>query len=236
MRETLINEKWTLILPDHRADRPEWPWWECERLASMHNVLEGGGHTVFDIGAEEGDFPALWSSWGNDVVLFEPNPRVWPNIRAIWEANDLKMPLDWHVGFASDHNAVAVNSDAIDPNHDREQDGWPECAYGPLIGDHGFFNLWERNDVSSATIDLMASLHPCTVITMDIEGAELVALRGARATLMTKRPLVWVSIHPFFMDPFGYTDADLHDYMAECGYAGEMLASNHEEHWLFTPQ
>jgi FkbM family methyltransferase len=237
LRETLINEKWTLILPDHRADRPEWPWWEQERLASMHSYLGEGGHTVFDIGAEEGDFPALWSSWGNDVVLFEPNPKVWPNIRAIWEANELKEPLGWVVGFASDRNSMAVPSGAFDPGHANPVDGWPACAYGELIGDHGFLNLWERNDVSSVTIDTMSLAGtPPSAITMDIEGAELVALRGAVNTLIEHRPLVWVSVHPFFMEPYGYTDADVHKFMDECGYDAELLASNHEEHWLYTPR
>ena len=49
-----VNGRWPLWLPEHRAARPEWPWWEAARLSAMHHVLGQGGHTVWDVGAEIG--------------------------------------------------------------------------------------------------------------------------------------------------------------------------------------
>lgn len=232
--KTLINGKWELDLPEHRAVRPEWPTWEHERLASMHANLKPGMF-IYDIGAEEGDLPALWATWGCKVVLFEPNPRVWPNIRYIWEANDLAPPVSMYVGFAGDQDYI--------PARDRTLAGsgwtteWPECAFGPLIGDHGFLNLCERPDVPSVRIDSMAEwIDPPDAITIDVEGAELRVLRGARLTLQYHRPLVWCSIHPTFMDEmYGDHPSDLISYLQRLDYRTKHLATDHEEHWVFIP-
>jgi hypothetical protein len=134
MIPTAINgrDDWTLLLPEHRHFRREWPWFEAGRLHAMRHFI-GDGDVVFDIGAEEGDFPALWATWGAEVVLVEPNDRVWPNIRAIFEANDLgHRVLATFSGFAGP-----------EPRDLPEQswlhvDGWPNSAYGAVIGDHGF--------------------------------------------------------------------------------------------------
>lgn len=228
MIETRINGQWSLKLPEHRAARPEWATgWETERISSMHDHL-GPGHVVYDVGAEEGDMPGLWASWGCEVGLFEPNDRVWPNMRVIWKANNFPPPLFTFSGFAADHDS---------PVPDIRQRSWPDSAYGPVIGDHGFCNLCERPDIQRVKIDTVAALlTPPTAITMDVEGAELRALTGAEQTLRNHKPLVWVSIHPQFMiDAHDETAEDLHAYMRDCGYKGEHLATNHEEHWLFKP-
>lgn len=233
---TLINDRWTLNLPEHRAVRPEWPVWEKERLASMCENLRRG-MVVYDIGAEEGDLPGLWASWGCEVALFEPNPRVWPNIRAVWEANDLPKPLGCFVGFAG--------SRTYEPNpHDRLEGsgwihgGWPHCAYGPLIGDHGFLNLSERPDVPVITID-EASQHikAPDAITIDVEGAELHVLRGARDILSDFRPLVWVSVHAeFIKEMYGQTRGEVFEFMKRMRYHAATLAVDHEEHVFFYPR
>jgi FkbM family methyltransferase len=227
VRETLITGRWPLLLPDHRADRPEWYWWEAERLAHMHHFLGDGGHVVFDIGSEEGDFPALWATWGNDAVLLEPNPRVWPNIKAIWEANDLPRPLATFLGFAADETSSTIEFGQP----------WPEPADGPLIGDHGFCNLAERPDIQRCRIDDVARLIcPPTAITIDVEGAELHVLRGAENELREHRPLVWVSVHPEFMeDMYGHDPGMIRDFMAGVDYEETWLCADHEQHVFWSP-
>lgn len=229
MVETTINGRWPLLLPEHRAARPEWPTWEQERLAHMHDRL-GDGDVIYDIGAEEGDLPALWATWGAQVVLFEPNERVWPNIKAIWEANELPAPLATFAGFAAVHDDVS-ESGVLD------REGWPESADGPLIGDHGFCNLCERPDIPRMRIDTMAAaVAPPTAITIDVEGSELHVLRGAERVLRENRPKVWVSVHPEFMaEMYDHTPDDLHGWMRGVGYEPQHLATDHEQHWYYEP-
>lgn len=239
MVRTMVNGRWPLLLPEHRALRPEWPWWEAGRLAAMHHHIGGPSTTepadvLYDIGSEEGDFPALFASWGCEVVLVEPNPRVWPNIRAIFEANDLR-PMWWWVGFA--------DAEPDGPDVERSDAGagagtdWPLCAYGPVIGDHGFMTLWEQPKVARTTIDELArTTKPPTAITIDVEGAELKVLLGARGVLTEHRPKVWVSVHPEFMPQYGDQAADVYDLMDSLGYERTFIARDHEWHEMFLPR
>lgn len=252
MRRTRINERWELLLPEHRAARPEWPEWERERLAAMAERI-GPGDVVFDVGAEEGDFPALWASWGAEVVMVEPNPRVWPNIRAIFRANELEDRVrGWFVGF------VGEKVDLYRPDWMTEHVGalwrvgdephgcvpgrpWPQCAYGPVIGDHGFLVLPERPDCPVTTVDELAARYGApTVITLDVEGAEATVLRGAARTLREERPTVFVSVHidlPWIDEKYpGDTREVVLSLMGQAGYVGEHLATDHEEHWAFRPR
>lgn len=235
--KVLVNGRWPLWLPPHRAARPEWPWWEATRLAAMHTVLGAGGHVVWDVGAEEGDFPALWASWGNQVVLAEPNPRVWPNIASVWRANALADPLATWCGF------LGAEGEGPPPAGQLVGSVWPDCADGPVIGDHGFCQLGERPDLPTATVDqLVAHGVPApTVITMDVEGSELHVLRGATDTLVQHRPHVFVSIHPEFMaHHYGINNA-VAEVRAHLYYAGypedrhQFLCIDHEHHWWFRP-
>lgn len=236
---TLINDRWTLLLPEHRASRPEWPTWEKERLAAMHDVIRPGD-VVIDVGAEEGDLPGLWASWGARVVLFEPNPLVWPNIRAVWEANGFPAPAGWFVGFASD--CIDLDPAGCDVD-DKPVRGWPRCAYGPVIGDHGFRHLAQEADrTPQVTLDHWCRENAVTpdVITIDVEGSELRVLHGAARVLTEHRPVVFVSVHTdeVWMDEnYGSVDAaDVDEWMAGLGYRSVFLALDHERHVMYLPE
>lgn len=240
MTPCLMNGTWTLLLPHERALWDSWrTGWETERLQHMHANIRPGD-VVYDIGAEHGDISGLCASWAGPeggVVLVEPSPGYWPSIRAIFEANGLGDPLFCWAGFASD---VTVEAPAQMDSGVLLTGGWPRCSRGPIQGDAGFRTVWERgHDTPQARIDdLVVWSKPPDVITMDIEGAELLALRGAQKTLETFRPLVYVSVHPDdFMAPYGYNQADLWEFVAGLGYEPYLIAEDHELHaLLFHPE
>lgn len=240
MIPTLINGMWELELPEHRAERPQWSLenggWEKERLIAMYASI-GEGDLVYDIGAEEGDMPALWASWGADVVLVEPNPLVWPNIRCIFEGNSLVDNVrGYHVGFAGDIPGE-------NPEWDAEHVGvgtWPKCAYGPVIPDHGFLHLVERPEVPITTIDALAAEHGApTHITIDVEGSELMVLRGAENTLRDARPVVFASLHtdaPWMAEKYPDGGGEhVNAFMTSLGYEAIHLATDHEIHMEYRP-
>lgn len=232
MREVTLNGRWPMILPEHRAARPQWtepPYWEKARLDSMHANIRPRD-VVYDIGAEEGDMTALYASWGATVIPFEPNPLVWPNIRAVFEANKLPTPVASWVGFAGDttRRVGEYNSLVLAPD-------WPACAHGPVIGDHGFAQLNERPDISAIALDdLIGVVRTPDVITMDVEGSEYEVLLGAQELLKFCHPLVYISIHDSFMrEQYNRSRESVMGLMHSLGYWTRWLATDHEEHWVF---
>lgn len=228
MKETLINGKYKLMLPEHRAARPEWQTgWEVERIEHMLSNLKKGD-LVLDIGTEEGDISALLAQRTENIVLFEPNEKVWPNIRAIWEANKLEMPRLMLVGFASNETDAYLR--------DFSEAKWPKCAYGELIGDHGFKELINPGDISRFSVDGIVLANPVRLITMDVEGSEFEVLKGAQETIKRDKPHIYVSVHPEFMfRMFGQYTAELVKFVEDLGYKHEVLAFDHEFHFYFKP-
>lgn len=232
MRKCLVNSQFEIILPDHRADRPEWytpEGWERARLYHMSKNIKKND-IVYYVGAEEGEMPALCTMWGAQLVLFEPNPRVWPNIKAIWDANKLTDPWTF-CGFASDKtNDLAADSLNL---------GWPKSADGAVIGDHGFMNLHEIDPATTAeiTIDDIVydrQLPPPTVISIDTEGSEWRVLLGAKRVLEEHKPRIYLSGHPEFMYAnYGTYLSDLRNWIKAFGYIETFLDYQHEVHLYY---
>lgn len=243
MQLTKINGKYELLLPDHRAAREQWDiangGWEVDRIESMLDVLTPKD-ILFDIGTEEGDISALLvKESGCGIVLIEPNSRVWGCMKAIWDANGLKSPLDFFSGFMSNKNSHGIRA------------SW-DGLVTYLMPDHGFKQLYENYpDVPQMKLDDYCEsigIYP-TVITMDVEGSEFEVLKGAERTLKEKRPIVFLSLHPEFMfemyrhesrERFGEEKqfcVQLLRFVDECGYTHRVIEWDyHECHIVFTPK
>jgi FkbM family methyltransferase len=65
----------------------------------------------------------------------------------------------------------------------------------------------------------------------DVEGAELLVLRGARRLLSVSAPDLLVSVHPDLLPAFGHSAEGVRRYLHELGYAVRVLGVDHEEHW-----
>lgn len=283
MMPVKMNGRWDMLLPEHRALRPEWTTgWEADHLDSMHANLRPGD-VVYDVGAEEGDMSALYASWvkgsqpvhgesapvedrryvepdgcrcdpwnydqhldpgcryhdvpapGREgtpggVVLIEPNDRVWPNIKAIFDANGLDAPIACWPGFASE----------VCSPYGQFPHGWPPSVDGPLIGDHGFKSLVESElSLPNITLDQIANEtgRAPSGITIDVEGAELRVLYGAKQIVANDRPLLWISVHQAMLEyDYQTTSEDLHWWLGDQGYVGRQLERGHEHIWFYAPR
>lgn len=101
MIETLVCRRWPVKMPEHRANRPGWSYWEQERLSYMHAVIRPGD-VVWEIGAEQGDVSVLYALWGADVVLVEPDEEMWKPLWLIFGANGMNAKM-----LHAEHASVA---------------------------------------------------------------------------------------------------------------------------------
>lgn len=228
MIETVLNGKYRITLPKHRADREEWhteDGWEKARLDSMHDNI-GKNDVVYYVGSEEGEFPALCQMWGAEVILFEPNPKVWSNTKAIWEANELDEPVTFQ-GFCSTETRIVDELGVL-------QRGFPRCADWEIEAAHGFKELdKEAQNYNQIRIDDIQS-HTPTAICLDVEGSEGHVLRGAEQTLRMFKPKIWLSLHPeFLITQYGEWGRELRDWIIAIGYKETLLDYQHEVHLYY---
>ena len=246
MVDARMNDRWMLKLPKHRAERPVNSWWEAQRLAltfqRISHLLETRDEhwpRVLDVGAEEGDFPCLYSMWGADVFLVEPNPKSWPWIKATFESNE-QTPAGWYVGLLGAERAGPHPEFAPDCRFE-DTTMWPDCASEEEpTPEHGFHHLHEHADVDATWtltgLCIAADWTP-DLICMDIEGGELHALRGATDVLEQVRPELIVSLHPDFMrDLYGHMPEAVHDLMEGLDYRKQFICADHEQHWHYVPR
>lgn len=246
---TRVNDRWDLLLPKHRAERPGWPWWERDALHALWCCIRPGD-VVWDIGAEEGDLACLYASWGAKVCMVEPSPEAWPWIRATFEANDLadKVSAMYCTLVAPKTNGFEAGMERFKSPAAGLWHNWPDAADGPLVPDHGFRHLSEAlTEMPRIALDDLArlptgrpesytSFEP-DVIVMDIEGAEYQALLGAEVLLHEIRPTFAISVHPEFMrERYRDTPDDLLVLMELAGYEARYLGFTHEYHWIFKPR
>lgn len=234
MIKAKLNGKYEIIIPEHRAARPEWytdAGWEKARLDSMHEHI-GKGDVVYYVGSEESEFPALCQLWGAKVVLIEPNPKVWSNAKAIWEANNLEFPHGLFEGFAS-------NVTSEDAHGALYTDDWMPHAHEEIIGDHGFKELYleAKNYPQIRLSELVgySNIEYPTAISIDVEGSEWRVLEGLESILSSHlKPKIWLSGHPEFMfHQYGEYLSELRKWIKDFGYTEILLDYQHEVHLYY---
>ena len=157
------------------------------------------GKTVWDIGAHFGYhtlcFARLVGESGH-VVAFEPNP---------WNAERLRQNLEGNPELAG---RVQVESCALaDRDGEAEfvlsddvESGDSSCSYvtgsmPPL--EAGIYARFRRQLVRMARVDALLEQErsPPSVIKIDVEGAELLVLRGGREFFTKYKPLLLIEVH-----------------------------------------
>jgi FkbM family methyltransferase len=197
--------------------------WEKDFIDVYANSISPGD-VVMDIGVEYGEWSVLAATraGADHVHLFEPNRAIWKHIREIWQYNKLGVPGGAWNGFVGkmcdEHieGAVRLND-------------WPPIETGPVQ----FESLHRKGVIPTISIDRYVELSGCkpSIIKMDIEGAEVLALKGATDTLKKFMPVVFLSVHPSALGAFGGTSVEIHGMFNDLGYRRKLISVDHEEHW-----
>ena len=181
------------------------------------------GMTIYDIGAHIGIFTigaGVRVGCSGKVLAFEPAPETIDKLKLHIAFNNLENIVEIVPAVVSDSNAGAKffaykASMAALISRQNVEDLNPERRSEPA----------REITVDSVTIDgLLASrnLRPA-VIKIDVEGAELMVLRGARRVLAECKPIILCEVHPPQMKNCGASTEEFTAFLAEVGYLSEPL-------------
>jgi FkbM family methyltransferase len=182
------------------------------------------GDTVIDIGANTGYYTLLFSHLvgvRGSVHAFEPVPPTFARLQAYMQR-------------AGPGNVV-LNNQAL---ADEEK----ETALYLPGGDHGQAAL-TAHTFGSWTAEASVQTYPCRATTLDayvatrevgalsfvkcdVEGAELLVLRGARQAIHRFNPLLFLEVSRHWTADFSYEPADIARFLQDLGYSRFFLVTD----------
>lgn len=219
-----------LSLSEHMQRRIFWMGYYSENIACLLSTLLNPGMTVLDIGANIGEIALLAAKrvgTQGKVFAFEPIDAI---------AHQLERHVQMN-GFSQISVESCALSNTVDDNRPiysscGQEVNDPNNGLGTLYGSEGQVPL-QRIHVT--TLDAWLQARPAILridlIKIDIEGAELACLQGARECLQRFKPKIIVEIQDFSTARAGYRPADILDFLSGFGYLFHLINS----HGILTP-
>jgi FkbM family methyltransferase len=159
------------------------------------------GDVVLDLGANIGAYSVLFARWTGDaghVFAFEPAPESRRTLIDVLQTNGVS-------------HRVSVLAAAVGSS----------CGRAPFLanGSDGANRITNGDragsvDVETTTIDAFCERMRIVpgFMKVDVEGAELAVLRGARRTIASAKNLkLYVEMHPRLWPEYGVTQADIEE-------------------------
>ena len=180
--------------------------WNDEEYRAFRADISAGD-TVLDVGANLGAYSVLFGKWvgaAGRVFAFEPAPAA-------------RFGLERHVALNGLEDRVAVRPEAM-----AERAGTVRFRASGPQGDNRIMkadrdDAPDHIDVPTTSIDTFCrerKLKP-RLIKVDVEGAELDVLRGARETIAANASLgLYVEMHPHLWPAFGTSQAEIEQELA----------------------
>lgn len=219
---------------------PEDPFWfRLELLTKRHEIetrrqltrLMRPGMVILDVGAHVGYYTRLFAVGTGDsgrVIAFEPHPRthrtLQDNLRRLDNVTALQVAVAESAGQAELYDYLMMSAsgslhyDEAMAALQREQMGESDVAPRRQDG----FEM-QKYRVATAAIDQCLAemnIKQVDLVKMDIEGAEMGALRGMRQTIARSPGLILVmEYNPQALQAFGHEPTDALRETLEMGFA-----------------
>ena len=184
----------------HRYRQGQWHEPPVTRLLLSHLA---GSRAFADVGAHLGYFGCIAGAIDRDrqVFLFEMNHNLAPIIRRNLDANGITR------GEVINH-PVSDRKKTVSYDRDATRSG---LSMAPDAGVSGA----PLHQIETITLDdyfLGREVVP-DVIKIDVQGAELEALKGAERLLREHHPVLFLEIHPTIVGSFGATVQEIYDLL-----------------------
>ena len=168
-----------------------------------------------DVGAHLGYYACLAGALNPDLklYLFEMNRNLVELIEHNLKANGLDSAEVVNQAVSDRTKPIGYADGSVDAGLSMHAPG--ELS-GEVIAES--VSLDEFFDSKGVTPD---------VIKIDVQGAEMEALRGAEQILRRCHPVIFLEVHPKFVGAFGTTPQEVYGFLTETGYDEIYLINEH---------
>jgi FkbM family methyltransferase len=240
-RRMRLNSGITVHMPTYFAT-PAWSGYEERGILACHDWLARNQDAVFaDVGCSVAIYSlmALQSSPRVRVFAFDADKISLRTSAEFCRFSDLSR-LNLIHGFLTDRNTSNATLDqALGDTREALSD--PGLRAEPTAVRYLCLDRPLPDEVISRhSLDglLLGAMSPGTpmLIKIDVEGAELIVLRGASGLLRLHRPTLLLSVHPQFLPSFQQSKEDVSKFLGDHAYRWSLLSTDHEEHWWCEPE
>jgi len=162
---------------------------------------------IFDIGACVGFISVHAAKKAAQVIAFEPDPRQRVRLLTNLHLNKLKnvQVVGWAVSDTPGN--VTLYSDGVDGSSPSFI--FPRREYKEIVVTDTIDRALQRGEL----------IYP-DVVKMDIEGAEILALKGMKKLLLSKKAprMIFIEIHPDFLDAYKSSVLEVCNFIKSFGY------------------
>ena len=213
MEQVLTSDRGIMVLElnDWIQYTTYYNMFEAKYLKTIKSLLENT-NVVFDIGGNVGQHALLFAMYAKHVYTFEPYPRLIDRLKLEISLNHLEDRIILVPYAVSDKEGV------IPFQFPDERSNLAFIA-STVLGRAENINTIE---VRSIRIDeFLSDLEPSSLdlVKIDIEGAELYALRGMSGMLdRGARPIFIMEINDLMIGHAGYKASDIVNFLGQYGY------------------
>ncbi len=179
---------------------------EAPLIDSMWPRVRDRDGLFVDVGAHVGSWAVTYAAAGKSVIAFEPNPVIHPLLRRA-------LPAARRIALGDRDGVARLSAQSADG------------GTGSIVREFG-----AGRDYSVRLLTLDDCISPATqvaAIKIDVEGAEVDVLRGARQTIARCHPLIFFEC---WEDERGQRKDELFAMVRELGY--EAKATGWPEMWI----
>ena len=211
---------WVDAADRHIADHAIAGRYEPNELDFVRRAVRPGAH-VLDIGAHIGIFTVRMASLvgsGGSVTAIEPLPRHVASLRRSLAASGLAERV--HVVRAAAADVSGTRELIVAAPGLASANAWLRPATFAAPADATTLR------VATVRVDDVVVRRPISLVRLDVEGAEGLALQGAAGVLDRDRPSVLAELHPHLLPHVSGMDArDCLEFMAGRGYRCHRLGA-----------
>lgn len=180
---------------------------EEEALGAFLFLLEPND-VIWDIGTSIGLFSIYSAPHVKQVFSFEPDPEIFQRFNKNIGLNYLQNKItSYQLGISNKEGIVTLSSDGLDGS-------------SPSISDLGRHSNKTTINVNSIDNLIEAGLDRPSILKIDIEGAEILALQGAKKLLESANSprLIFMEVHPEFLPFFNSNAQEVIKNITDHGY------------------